>query len=74
MPSSMVIKCHHPSRELTLKGPRRVRALLQELNLLPDTVLVIRDDTLITEDEMIADEDRVEIRPVISGGAHGRAL
>jgi sulfur carrier protein len=65
----MLIKCHHPTRELTLKGPRQVRALLTDLKLLPDTVLVIRNDTLITEDEMVADEETIEIRPVISGGS-----
>jgi sulfur carrier protein len=66
----MLIKCHHPTRELTIKGPRRVRAVLGDLKLLPETVLVIRNDTLVTEDELVADDDMIEIRPVISGGAH----
>ncbi|MEW6323791.1 MAG: MoaD/ThiS family protein [Nitrospirota bacterium] len=74
MPPLMIIKCHHPARDVTMKGPCRVRALLKELNLLPETVLVIRNDTLITEDELVADEDRIEIRPVISGGAGADAL
>jgi uncharacterized protein (TIGR00269 family) len=65
----MLIKCHQPARELTLKGPRRVRELLAELKMLPETVLVIRNDGLITEDELVADEETIEIRPVISGGA-----
>lgn len=71
----MVIKCYHPHRELTMKGPRQVRALLNELKLLPEAVLVIRNDLLMTEDEMVADEETIEIRPVISGGADrvGRA-
>jgi sulfur carrier protein len=30
--------------------------------------LVIRDNELVTEDEMLHDKDRIEIRPVISGG------
>jgi len=31
--------------------------------------LVIRGDDLITEDELLRDEDAVEVRPVISGGS-----
>jgi sulfur carrier protein len=69
----MRVQCHQPRRELTLNGPRRVRALLDELQLLPESVLVIRNDLLVTEDELLADEDSVEIRPVISGGAEGSA-
>lgn len=65
----MKVQLHHPPRTMELHGPRRVRDLLSELKILPDTVLVIRDDALITEDEPLRDEDAVEIRPVISGGA-----
>jgi sulfur carrier protein len=64
----MRVKCHHPSRELTMKGPRQVSALLKELDLLPEAVLVVRNDALVTEDETVADDDTIEIRPVISGG------
>jgi sulfur carrier protein len=42
--------------------------VLHELEILPDTVLVIRGDELIPEDEMVRDEDTIEVRPVISGG------
>lgn len=52
-----------------MDGPRRVRDLLTELGIDPDTVLVIRDRTLLTREERLAVDDRVEIRPVISGGS-----
>ncbi len=65
----MRVLLHHPRREIQLKGPRRVAEILRELKLLPETVLVIRGNDLTTEDEVIGDEDTVEIRPVISGGA-----
>jgi sulfur carrier protein len=42
--------------------------VLRELNLLIEAHLVIRGDELVTEDEMLADKDDIEIRPVISGG------
>ena len=53
---------------MEVKGPRRVREVLKELNLLPESVLVVRGDDLVTEEELLRDEDRIEIRPVISGG------
>jgi sulfur carrier protein ThiS len=59
----------NPDREVEVAGPRKVRDLLSELSIDPDTVLVIRDRTLVTREERLADEDRVEIRPVISGGS-----
>jgi len=64
----MKVLLNHPVREVELKGPRRVREVLKELNLLPESVLVVRGDDLVTEDELLRDEDRIEIRPVISGG------
>ena len=44
-------------------------ALLGRLELNPESVLVICGDTLVTRDARLADDDVVEIRPVISGGA-----
>jgi molybdopterin converting factor small subunit len=34
----------------------------------PESVIVIRNDTLATHDERLHDDDVVEIRPVMSGG------
>jgi sulfur carrier protein len=46
-----------------------VAALLVALDVVPESVLVIRNDTLVTRDEQLVDADIVEIRPVVSGGA-----
>jgi sulfur carrier protein len=59
----------NPRRELDVPGPVRVRALLDQLGINRESVLVIRGDTLVTGDELLAAEDTVEVRPVISGGA-----
>jgi sulfur carrier protein len=58
----------NPRRELDMKGPIRVHALLDRLELNRESVLVIRGDTLVPGDDLLDDGDVVEIRPVISGG------
>ena len=58
----------NPRRELAVHGPLRVQALLDQLGLNRESVLVIRGDTLVTGDAVLADADEVEVRPVISGG------
>ena len=55
-------------RELEVEGSRRVDALIKELDLNPEQVLVIRDDDLLTRDVMIRNDDAVEIVSAISGG------
>jgi uncharacterized protein (TIGR00269 family) len=62
------VKLRNPDRQVELRGSRKVGAVLTELGINPDTVLVIRDRSLITREEHLADGDEIEIRPVISGG------
>jgi sulfur carrier protein len=64
----MIVHLSHPQRQVEIKGPKRVREVLRELNLIVEAHLVIRGDDLMTEDELALDSDRLEIRPVISGG------
>jgi sulfur carrier protein len=59
----------NPRRELEMDGPMSVISLLNRLDLNRESVLVICDGTLIPGDAVLADQDIVEIRPVISGGA-----
>ena len=65
----MKIQLSHPERQVVIKGPKRVRELLRDLNLVAEAHLVVRGDDLVTEDEMLKDTDEVEVRPVISGGS-----
>ncbi len=64
----MQVQLSHPSRSVEVKGPKKAKDLLRELNLVVEAHLVIRGDELVTEDEMLFDKDQIEIRPVISGG------
>jgi sulfur carrier protein len=64
----MKVVFRNQGRQVELAGRRRVRELLQELGVLPDTVLVIRGRELLTIDEVVHEEDVIELRPVISGG------
>jgi len=66
--SRMLVQLSHPNRQVEIKGPKRTKDLLRELNLVMEAHLIIRGDELVTEDEILADGDQVEIRPVISGG------
>lgn len=64
----MQVQLSHPARAVEVKGPKRAKDVLKELNLVVEAHLVIRGDELVTEDEMLSDKDQIEIRPVISGG------
>lgn len=67
----MKVLLRNPTRELEVRGPISVIALLQRLDLAREAHLVIRGDELVPGDASLADDDVVEIRPVISGGALG---
>ena len=65
----MKLLLRNPRRELEVPAPKTVAQLLKHLEVVPESVLVIRNDTLATRDEHLHDDDVVEIRPVVSGGS-----
>ena len=65
----MKVRLRNPDREVELAGGRPIREVLEELGVDPDTVLVIRGGELVTRHERVGQDDELEIRPVISGGA-----
>ncbi len=65
----MKVVLRNPRREVEMKGPVTVDALLRRLDLNPESVLVIDGDELVTRDARLEDTTTVEIRPVISGGS-----
>jgi sulfur carrier protein len=64
----MNVVLRNPRRTVQVPGPMTVDALLAHLDLVPESVLVIVGDTLVTHETRLRDDDEIEIRPVISGG------
>ena len=55
-------------KEWEFGGRRRVRDVIQEVGLIPHTILVLREGKLLTEDVMLNEDDEVRLVAVISGG------
>jgi sulfur carrier protein len=66
---AVLVRLRNPSRELTFAGPITVAKLMSKLDLNREAVLVVCNDALVPGDATLSDDDVVEIRPVISGGA-----
>lgn len=64
----MKVVLRNPKREIDVPAPRNIAQLLRDLDVVPESVLVIRNETLATHDEKLTEADVVEIRPVMSGG------
>ena len=65
----MIVALRTPPRTVEFEGPMSVSALLARLDLRREGVLLIREGTLVPGDDILATDDRIEIRSVISGGA-----
>jgi len=46
----------------------KVKDLLDHLKLNPEAFLVVRNNEVVTEEEILQDQDKVELLSVISGG------
>lgn len=64
----MKVILRQPRREIEVDGPTRVSQLLRQLDVVAESVLVIRGSELLTVDEALDPDDVIELRPVISGG------
>lgn len=65
----MKVLLRNPDREVDARAGRTVREVLLDLGVDPDTVLVIRAGELLTREVRLDEDDVLEVRPVISGGA-----
>ena len=53
---------------MSLAGRRRVGDIVRTLGIVAGTVLVIRGEDLLTDDQFVEDDESIEVRAVISGG------
>lgn len=65
----MMVRMRNPKRDVEMPGGVTVNRLLDDLDLVRESHLVICNGTLVPGDARLADDDVVEIRPVISGGS-----
>lgn len=68
----MKVVLRQPRREIELDDVNRVADLFRRLELVPESYLAIRSGELLTADMPVGDDDVIELRPVISGGAAHR--
>ena len=64
----MIVRLRSPDREIEVAGPLTAAELVHQLDLNPESVLVIVDGALVPRSRDIDDSATVEIRRVISGG------
>ncbi len=54
-----------------LPGGMTARAAIEKVGLEPESVLVVRNGKLVTDDTLLGDDDEVKLMAVISGGIDG---
>jgi sulfur carrier protein ThiS len=64
----MTIKIKVRDHEYQLEGELSLNKALKRLNIPNNSILAIRNGFLLTEDEILRDNDQVELVSVISGG------
>lgn len=64
----MPAKIQYRDQIFDVRSGMTVRAALQKLEISPESVLATRKSELITDDEILREDDLVRLIPVISGG------
>jgi len=64
MTAKFILRKH----EFDIRHGMTVRKALQKLDIQPDSVLATLNGELITDDEIIKENDVIRLIPVISGG------
>jgi sulfur carrier protein ThiS len=64
----MTIKIKVRDHEYHLEGELSLNKALKRLNIPNNSILAIRNGSLLTEDEILRDNDHIELVTIISGG------
>ncbi|MCC7130764.1 MAG: MoaD/ThiS family protein [Anaerolineae bacterium] len=64
----MSVKLVLRDQEYEVKPGMTLRHSLEKIEVLPESVLAVREGELITEDEILRDGESVQLIAVISGG------
>jgi sulfur carrier protein ThiS len=65
---NMTAKITLRTKEYEIKHGMTIRMALQKLSIDPDSVLATRNGDLLTDDEIVKEDDLIKLVPVISGG------
>ncbi len=65
----MTAKIIFRNQEHEVKHGMTIRKALEKLDIEPDSVLVTLDGELVTDDQIIKENDVLKLVPVISGGS-----
>lgn len=65
----MAVKLVLRDKEYQVKAGMTLRHSLQNAGINPQSVLALRDGTMVTEEEILNDGDEVRLVAVISGGS-----
>ena len=68
MMCAVLVKLRNPNREVEADAPVLVSVLLDRLDIIRESVLVVRNGMIVAGDTRLEPDDVVEVRPVISGG------
>jgi sulfur carrier protein len=69
MMDTVLVRLRNPTRTVEMDAPVLVSVLLERLEINRESVLVVRNGTIVPGDARLEPDDEVEVRPVISGGA-----
>ncbi len=64
MTATLIIR----KQQYEVKHGMTIRKALQKLDIEPDSVLATRNGELLTDDEILKENDVIKLVPVISGG------
>jgi sulfur carrier protein ThiS len=65
----MSVKLLHRDKVYELKPGMTLRDCLFKINLLPESVIAVRQGEMITDDEILNDGETIKLISVISGGS-----